>query len=96
MYEADPSLQTPVQTPVGLTALDMAASNGHETIVDLIHAVEPSQSSSTSSVLKASEIAANVDSEMLNVLNCAMQKMLDAKVETFIFHPVPKTQEDKR
>ena len=40
MYGADPSLQT----PDGVTALDLAASNGHEDIVDLINAVELSQS----------------------------------------------------
>ena len=40
MYGADPSLQS----PGGHTALDMATFNGHEDIVDLIHAVELSLS----------------------------------------------------
>ena len=40
MYGADPSLQA----PNGLTAFKLAASNGHEDIVDLIHAVDRAQS----------------------------------------------------
>ena len=80
MYDADPSQQT----PGGLTALDIAAAFGHENIVDLIHALKLSQSSSTSPVLTASEIAAKVDNETLNVLNHTMEKMLVDKVETFI------------
>ena len=78
----DPSLQT----PDGLTAVDMAASKGHEDIVDLIHAVELSQSSSSSSVpaLTADEIAANLDNEALNILNKAMEKMLVEKTESFM------------
>ena len=64
MYGADPSLQA----PDGLTAFKLAASNGHEDIVDLIHAVDRAQSSSsTSPVLTASEIAANVDNETLKL-----------------------------
>ena len=83
MYGADLSLLT----PGGLTALDMAAFSGHEDIVDLIHAVELSQSSSTSPVPTAGQIAANVDNETLNILNRAMEKMLVDKVETFISIP---------
>ena len=45
--------------------------------VILVHAVELSQSSSTSPVLTASEIAANVDNEMLNVY---MEKFLLTKL----------------
>ena len=52
-------------------------------IVDLIHAVELSQSSSTSPVLTASEIAVSVNNETLNTLNQAMEKMLVYKAETF-------------
>ena len=68
----------------GLTAYDLAAYNGHEDIVDLIHAVELSQSSSASPVLTASEIAAIVYNERLNVLNGAMEKMLVEKVGNVI------------
>ena len=52
----------------------------------VIHAVELSQSSSTSSalVLTANEIAANLDNEALNILNKAMEKMLIEKTESFI------------
>ena len=57
----------------------MAASNGHEDIVDLIHAVELSQSSSTSPVLTASEIAANADNETLHKImlwrKCLLTKL---------------------
>ena len=80
MYGADPSLQTPDR----LTALDVAASNGHEDIVDLIHAVELSQSSSTSPVLTVSEIAANVDNEAMSILNKAIEKILIEKTDSFI------------
>ena len=80
MYDADPSLQT----LKGVTALDMASFLGHVDIFDLIHAVNLSQSSSTSPVLTTNEIAANVDNETLNVLNHTMEKMLVDKVETFI------------
>ena len=55
-------------------------------IVDLIHAVELSQSSSISPVLTASEIAVYVDNETLNTLNGAMEKMLVDKAETFPIH----------
>ena len=75
---ADPSLQT----PNGLTALDVAASKGYEDIVDLI---QKKESSSTSPVLTANEIAANLDNETLNILNKAMEKMLVEKTESFIF-----------
>ena len=73
MYSADPSLQT----PDGLGTLEMAACNGHEEIVDLIHAVELSQSSFNSLVLTASEVAANVDNERLIVLwkKCFLTKL---------------------
>ena len=80
MYNADPSLQA----PGGLTTLSIAASNGHEDIFDLIHAVELSQCSSTSPVLTASEIAANVDNEKLNIFGGALDKVLVAKAKSFI------------
>ena len=54
------------QSRFGLTPLEVAAAYGHQDIVDLIYAVELSQSSSTSPVLTASEIAANVDNETLD------------------------------
>ena len=60
MYGVDSSLQS----HNGLTALDMAACKGHDDIVDLIHAIELSQSSSTSPVLTATEIATNVDNKV--------------------------------
>ena len=53
-------------------------------IVDLIHAVELSQSSSISPVLTASEIASNVDNETLNILNKAIEKMLVEKTDSLI------------
>ena len=62
---ADSSLQTPGR----LTALDMAASQGHEDIVDLIQKKELSQSSPHKPALTAKEIAANVNNEALNMLN---------------------------
>ena len=79
MYSADPSLSI-----LDVTALDIAASNGHDDIVDLIHAVELSQSSSTSPFLTASEIAANVDNKTLNILNKAIEKMLVKKTHSLI------------
>ena len=80
MYGADSSLRS----HDGLTALDMAACNGHDDIVDLIQTIELSQSSSTSPVLTATEIAANVDNKALASLYQAMEKMLVEKTESFI------------
>ena len=73
-----------LQTPGGPTALDVAAFGGHEDIVDLIHAVELSQSSSTSPVLTSKKIAANVDIAAMSILNKAMEKMLGKRTESFI------------
>ena len=61
----------------------MTAAFGHKDIVDLIHAMELSKSSATSPVLTASEVAAYVDNETLNILNLAMEKMLVGKL-TFV------------
>ena len=80
MYGADSSLRS----HDGLTALDMAACEGHDDIVDVIHAVELSQSSSTSPVLTATEIAINVDNKALASLYQAMEKMLLEKTESII------------
>ena len=89
---ADPSLLA----PGGLTALNIAASKDHEDIVDLIHAVEFCQSSSTSSapVLTANEIAANLDIEALNILNKTMEKMLIEKTESIHIRPVQGTRQN--
>ena len=80
---ADPSLQT----LAGLTAFDVAASKGHEDIVNLIHAVDISQSSSTWPVLTTSEIAANVDNKALKILNKTIdpEKMFVEKATFFVF-----------
>ena len=44
-------------------------------IVDLLQAVKLSQSSTTSPVLTADEIASNVDNETMALLNRAMEQM---------------------
>ena len=81
MYGADPNMMLPTS---GITALHLAACFGLEDIVDLIQAVKLSQSSSTSNVLTAAELAADVDNEALSVLNRDMEKMLVEKTESFI------------
>ena len=48
----------------GLTALDIAVSKGHDDIIDLIQAIDLSQSSTTSPVLTATEIATTIDNEL--------------------------------
>ena len=68
----------------GLTALDMAANRGHEDIVDLLQAIELSQSSTTSPVLTANEIAGNVDNEAMALVNRAIEQMLVKKTESLI------------
>ena len=73
-----------LQSYDGLTALDLAACSGHDDIVDLIQAIELSQSSSTSPVRTATEITANVDNEALASLYQAMEKMLLEKTESII------------
>ena len=91
IYGADFSLQS----HDGLTALDMAACEGHDDIVDLIQTIELSQSSSTSPVLTATEIATNVDNKALANLYQAMDKMVIEKTETFIStYPIPETLEN--
>ena len=74
MYGADSSLRS----HDGLSALNMAACKGHDDIVDLIQVIELSQSSSTSPVLTATEIATNVDNKALYQ---AMEKKLVDKTE---------------
>ena len=59
MSGADPSMVD----SQGLTALDIAVSNGHDDIIDLIQAIDLSQSSTTSPVLTATEIATTIDNE---------------------------------
>ena len=80
MSGADPS----VLSLKGLSALHVAAICGHEEIVQLIQAVELSQSSSISPVLTTNEIASNVSNESLSVLNESMETMLVAKSEALI------------
>ena len=81
MSGADPSMVG----PEGLTALDVAACEGHEDIVHLIQTVKlGGQSSTTSPVLTATEIATNVDNEAMSVLNKAMKNMLIVKSEPLI------------
>ena len=70
--------------PEGLTALDMAASSGHDDIVDLIQAVQLSQSSTTSSALTVTEISSCVDNKTMAILNKAMEDMLVTKAESYI------------
>ena len=55
-----------LETSDGFTALNMAASSGLEYIVDLIQALELSQSSSTTPVLTATGSTDNVDKSILN------------------------------
>ena len=80
MYGANPSMLS----YDGLTALNIAAFLGHDDIVNLIQAIELSQSSSTSPVLTATEIVANVDNKALASLYQAMEEMLVEKTEPFI------------
>ena len=80
MSGADPS----VVGPEGLTALDIAAWAGHYDIVHLIQAVELSQSSTTSPVSTANEIATNVSNEAMSLLNKVIENMLVAKSEDLI------------
>ena len=80
MSGADPS----IVGPEGLTALDMAASSGHDDVVDLIQAVQLSQSSTTSPVLTATEISTSVDNKTMAILNKAMEDMLVTKTESYI------------
>ena len=80
MSGADPSMLN----PEGLSALHLAASNGHEDIFHLIQAVELSQTSSNSPVLMANAIASNVSKESLSVLKESMETMLVAKSEALI------------
>ena len=70
-YDADLSIKS-----YGLTALDMAAKAGHENIVELLQTAQLSQSSTTSPVLTADEIASNVDNKTMALINRAMEQML--------------------
>ena len=81
MYGADPNMMLPSS---GITALHTAAFLGLEDIVDLLQAVKLSQSSSTSNVLTAAELAADVDNEALSAFNRDMEKMLVDKEESLI------------
>ena len=81
MYGADPNMMLPSS---GITALHMAAFLGLEDIVDLLQAVKLSQSSSTSNVLTAAEVVADVDNEALSAFNRDMEKMLVDKAELLI------------
>ena len=81
MYGADLNMMHPNS---GITALHLAACFGFVDIVDLIQAVKLSQSSSTSNVLTAAEVAADVDNEALSVLNRDMEKILVEKTELLI------------
>ena len=81
MYGADPNMMLPSS---GITALHTAAFLGLEDIVDLLQAVKLSQSSSTSNVLTAAEVAADVDNEALSAFNRDMEKMLVDKAELLI------------
>ena len=86
---ADPNLRS----HDGVTALDLAACEGHDDIVDLIQTFELSHSSSTSPVLTATEVATNVDNEVLASLYKAMEKLLVEKTESFIsaqYHKIEK------
>ena len=86
---ADPDLRS----HDGVTALDLAACEGHDDIVDLIQTFELSQSSSTSPVLTATEMATNVDNEALASFYQAMEKLLVEKTESFIsaqYHKIEK------
>ena len=80
MSGADPSIVGPER----LTALDMAASSGHDGIVDLIQALQLSQSSITSPVLTATEISTSIDNKTMAIVNKAMEDMLVAKTESYI------------
>ena len=70
--------------PGGLTALKVAADRGHKDIVVFLQTMELSQSSTTSPVLTANEIANNVDNEAMTLINRAMELMLVEKTETLI------------
>ena len=81
MSGADPS----IVDSQGLTALDIAVSKGHDDIIDLIQAIDQaSQSSTTSPVLTATEIATTINNEAMASLNKAMEDMLVAKAESYI------------
>ena len=80
MSGADPSMVD----SRGLTALDIAVSSGHDDIIDLIQAIKLSQSSTTSPVLTATEIATTIDNKAMASLNKAMEDMLVAKAESYI------------
>ena len=62
----------------------MAADRGHKDIVVFLQTMELSQSSTTSPVLTANEIANNVDNEAMTLINRAMELMLVEKTETLI------------
>ena len=68
----------------GLTALEVAANRGHQDIVDLLQTMKISQSSTTSPVLTADEIASNVDNETMALINRAMEQMVVKKTEALI------------
>ena len=72
MSGADPSMVDSQE----LAALDIAVSKGHNDIIDLIQAIDLSQSSTTSPVLTATEIATTIDNEAMASLNKAMEDML--------------------
>ena len=82
MSGADPSMVD----SQGLTALDIAVSKGHDDIIDLIQAIDLSQSSTTSEspVLTATEIATSIDNEAMASLHKAMEDMFVAKAESYI------------
>ena len=80
MSGADPS----VLNRSGLSALHYAAFLGHEDIVQLLQAVELSQSSATSPVRTTNEIASTVSDEAMSLMDKTMEKMLVAKSEAFI------------
>ena len=82
MSGADPNIKP--HGPATLTSLDMAADRGHEDIVDFLQAIKLSQSSSTTSVFTASEIASNADNETMALLNRIKEQMLVEKTESRI------------
>ena len=59
----------------------MAATAGHDNIVVFLQSME---SSTTSPVLTASEIASNVDNETVVLTNRAMEQLLVEKTESLI------------
>ena len=80
MSGADPSMVDSRE----LTALDIAVFGIHHDIIDLIQAIDLSQSSTTSPVLTATEIATTIDNEAMASLNQAMEDMLVGKTESYI------------